>query len=164
MPSSEGEIRRIRPFLPEDAPGVIDVIRAAYRTLGYAMDFAEFDRDLADITAFYQDAGGEFWVLEGGGGVEGCVGVLPADFERCELRRLYLRDSLRGRGWGRRLIETALEWCRRRGARETFLWSDIRFETAREVYIRCGFAASPRTRAVDPVNPGSIERLFEREL
>ncbi len=150
----------IRPFEPEDAPGVISVIAAAYDGLGYSMDFDHFDSDLADIPGRYQDAGGAFWVLEHGGIVAGCVGVSVEGPERCELHRLYLSPSMRGLGWGGKLIDTALSWCRDAGCREVFLWSDIRFETAREVYVRKGFTPTQKTRAIDPVNPGSVERLF----
>jgi len=154
----------IRPYIPEDRPGVIDVVRQSYNVLGYTMDFGEFDRDLASIPSVYQDSGGQFWVLDDDGRVAGCVGVTREDADRCELHRLYLPPSHRGRGFGRELIETVISWCRDSGCRELCLWSDIRFEAAREVYIRCGFSPSQETRAIDPVNPGSIERYFSKDL
>ena len=154
----------IRPYLPEDQPGVIAAVKAAYDSLGYTMDFSEFDRDLADVPGTYQDSGGEFWVAEDEGLVAGCVGVTRESAEVCELHRLYLLPTLRGKGLGRRLIETVIEWCRGQGCRELVLWSDIRFETAREVYIRCGFSPTQKTRAIDPVNPGSVERYFEMKV
>ncbi len=154
----------IRPYRPEDSPGVILVVKASYDALGYTMDFSEFDRDLASIPATYQDSGGQFWVLEDDGLVAGCVGVTRETTEICELHRLYLLPSCRGRGLGRRLIEIVISWCRKSGCRELFLWSDIKFEAAREVYIRCGFSPSQKTRAIDPVNPGSVERYFTMNL
>ncbi len=154
----------IRLFIPEDAQGVIDLVKVSYDTLGYSMDFDQFDRDLASIPSTYQDSGGQFWVLEHDRFVAGCIGVTIEDAERCELHRLYLLPSHRGRGFGRKLIETVVSWCRDNGCRELCLWSDIRFEAAREVYIRCGFSPSQETRAIDPVNPGSIERYFRLEL
>ncbi len=154
----------IRPYLPEDHPGVIHVVRSSYDSLGYKMDFCEFDRDLASIPATYQDGGGQFWVLEDGGLVAGCVGVTREDAEMCELHRLYLLPSQRGGGFGRKLIETVVSWCRDNGCGVIFLWSDIKFEAAREVYIHCGFSPSQKTRAIDPVNPGSIERYFSLDL
>ena len=150
----------IRPYLPEDNPGVILVVQASYDTLGYTMDFNEFDRDLASIPSVYQESGGEFWVLEDNRLVGGCVGVTREADGRCELHRLYLLPSHRGRGLGRDLIETVVSWCREKGCGELFLWSDVRFETARDVYIRNGFSPTRKTRAIDPVNPGSIERYF----
>lgn len=161
MERSTRESPVIRTFRPEDAPGVISVIRSVYEAVGLVMDFAEFDRDLADICAHYQDAGGSFWVLDEEGFVSGCIGATPAGFDSCELHRLYLLDSRRGKGWGRRLLETALAWCRAAGCARVFLWSDIRFERARDLYVRCGFTPTSLTRAIDPVNPGCIERLFE---
>ena len=154
----------IRLFIPEDAQGVIDLVKVSYDTLGYSMDFDQFDRDLASIPSTYQDSGGQFWVLEHDRLIAGCIGVTIEDAERCELHRLYLLPSHRGRGFGRELIETVVSWCRDNGRRELCLWSDIRFEAAREVYIRCGFSPSQETRAIDPVNPGSIERYFDMEL
>ena len=154
----------IRPYLPEDNPGVIDVVRSSYGVLGYTMAFDEFDRDLASIPSTYQDTGGQFWVLDDDGLVAGCVGVTREDAERCELHRLYLLPSHRGRGCGRKLIETVVSWCRENGCRYLCLWSDIKFEAARAVYIRCGFAPSQETRTIDPVNPGSVERYFSMEL
>ncbi|MCK4548678.1 MAG: GNAT family N-acetyltransferase [Candidatus Krumholzibacteria bacterium] len=150
----------IRPYLPEDGPGVIVVVKASYDAFGYTMDFTEFDSDLASIPAVYRDSGGEFWILEEDGLVAGCVGVTREDAERCELHRLYLLPSHRGRGLGRQLVETVIAWCRENGCREIVLWSDIKFEAAREVYIRCGFSPTQKTRAIDPVNPGSTERYF----
>ena len=154
----------IRPYLPEDQPGVIQTVQSSYDFLGYTMDFGEFDRDLADIPGTYQDTGGEFWVVDDDGVIGGCVGVTHEDAERCELHRLYLLPSQRGKGLGRALIETVIAWCREQGCRELFLWSDIKFEAAREVYIRCGLSPSQKTRASDPVNPGSIERYFSMSL
>jgi len=154
---------KIRPYLPEDNPDVIIVVKASYDTLGYTMDFTEFDRDLASIPVTYQDSGGEFWVLEDEGRIAGCVGVTREDAGRCELHRLYLLPSHRGRGLGRELIGTVASWCRKEGCGELFLWSDLEFTAAREVYIRCGFSPSDETRAIDPVNPGSIERFFSKD-
>lgn len=154
----------IRPYLPEDHPGVISTVKASYDSLGYTMDFNEFDCDLDSIPETYQDSGGEFWVLEDDGLVAGCIGVTCEDTERCELHRLYLLPSHRGRGFGRKLIETVVSWCRENGCREIFLWSDLKFEAAREVYIRCGFSPTQETRAIDPVNPESVERYFSKDL
>ncbi len=154
----------IRPYLPEDGPGVIDVVKASYDTLGYTMDFDEFDCDLDSIPETYQESGGEFWVLEEERKVTGCVGVTRETAGKCELHRLYLLPSCRGKGFGRKLIETAISWCREKGCKELCLWSDIKFEAAREVYILCGFSPAEKTRAIDPVNPGSIERYFTMAL
>ena len=153
----------VRRYRPEDRPTVVSVIRSVYEDYNYTMDFEEFDRDLADIQSFYQDAGGEFWVLDAGGAVAGVIGVVPLDGETCELRRLYVGMEWRGRGFGSTLIRTVIAWARDKGRRRVVLWSDVLFDAAHHLYTKHGFAATQRTRAIDPMNPTSVERFFERK-
>ena len=155
---------RIRPYLPEDRPGVISVIKSVYDDLNYAMDFEHFDLDLADVDAAYRDAGGEFWVLTDGPSVAGCVGIVPKDAETCELKRLYLARSFRRKGWGTRLVKTAEGWAIAHGFRRMVLWSDVLLTAGHALYRKLGFTATAETRAIDPTNPTSVERFFTIEL
>ena len=154
----------VRLYRREDRGGVVATVMAGYTELNYTMDFEAFDRDLEDIERSYRDLGGEFWVLDDHGEIVGCVGITPAEIETCEVHRLYLRGPLRGHGWGHRLLETALAWARSAGFRRAILWSDVLFERARDLYEKSGFTPTEKTRAVDPVNPTSVERLFWRDL
>lgn len=154
----------IREYRPEDFPGVVSVIKSVYNDYNYRMDYDEFDRDLADIDATYRDAGGAFWVLAADGTIAGTIGVIPRDAETCELRRLYLKAPYRGGGWGTKLVRRVIEWASEHGFRRIFLWSDVLFEPARHLYMKMGFTPTKRTRAVDPVNPTSVERYFIREM
>jgi putative acetyltransferase len=160
---SEERAFTIRDYRPEDFPGVVSVIKSVYIDYNYRMDYKEFDRDLADIDSTYIDSGGAFWVLDADGSIAGTIGVIPEDAETCELRRLYLKASYRGRGWGTKLVRRVIDWAEERGFRRIYLWSDVLFEPARHLYIKSGFTPTDRTRAVDPVNPTSVERYFIRE-
>lgn len=153
----------IRPYLPEDRPGVIRVIESVYREYNYVMGLDEFDRDLVDIPSTYQDSGGEFWVLESGGAVAGTTAVLARDAETCELKRLYLLKSFRRRGLGRTLAGTVIDWAREHGFRRIVLWSDTLFEPAHMLYVKCGFTPTGKTRSIDPLNPTCVERFFVKE-
>jgi putative acetyltransferase len=155
---------RIRPYQSEDKPGVVSVIRSTYEDFNYIFDFGVFEADLVDIQSTYQDAGGEFWVLDDAGMVAGCVGVLPKEGDACELKRLYLGKAHRRRGWGTRLLMTARGWALAKGFRRMVLWSDVLFEPAHRLYLKCGFSATQKTRAIDPTNPTSVERFFEMDL
>lgn len=158
-----GESFTIRDYRPEDFPGVVSVIKSVYIDYNYRMDYNQFDRDLADIPATYQDAGGAFWVLDTGTEIVGTIGVIPTDAETCELRRLYLKRVYRGQGWGSRLIQRVIDWADSHGCRRISLWSDILFEPARHLYVKLGFTPTKKTRAIDPMNPTSVERYFIRE-
>jgi GNAT superfamily N-acetyltransferase len=150
----------VRRYRPEDRPAVIHIIKAIYDDYNYTMDFEEFDRDLVDIDTAYRDSGGEFWVVDDGGTVAGAIGVMPLDEETCELRRLYVGKGRWGRGFGSTLIATVISWARDRGYPRIVLWSDVLFENAHHLYVKHGFEATQETRAIDPMNPTSVERFF----
>ena len=158
----DNEISYIRRYRPEDQPDVVRVIRSVFDAYNFMMDFDEFDRDLADIATYYQDSGGEFWVAESGGVVAGAIGVVPREGETCELRRLYVSMSHWGKGLGSTLIGTVIAWARDHGYPRIVLWSDVLFERAHGLYVKHGFRATEETRAIDPGNPTSVERFFER--
>jgi hypothetical protein len=154
----------IRPFQPEDKPGVASIIKSVYDDFNYIFDFKVFETDLVDIPSTYQDAGGEFWVLYDAGAVAGCVGVLPKEGDTCELKRLYLGKAYRRKGWGTRLLATARGWAMAKGFRRMVLWSDVLFEPAHRLYMKTGFKVTAKMRAIDLNNPTSVERFFEMEL
>ena len=154
----------IRTFRPEDKPGVVAVIKSVYDDLNYVIDFNEFEADLVDVQSTYQDAGGAFWVLDDGGTIAGCVGVLSREGDACELKRLYVGKAYRRRGWGSRLLATARGWAIGSGFRRMCLWSDVLLEAGHRLYIKSGFRMTRETRAIDPTNPTSVERFFEINL
>ena len=154
----------IRTFRPEDKPGIIAVIKSVYDDLNYVIDFNEFEADLVDVQSTYQDAGGAFWVLDDGGAIAGCIGVLPREGDACELKRLYVGKAYRRRGLATRLLATARGWAIAGGFRRMYLWSDVLLESAHRLYIKSGFRSTRDTRAIDPTNPTSVERFFEIDL
>jgi ribosomal-protein-alanine acetyltransferase len=102
---------------------------------------------------------GRLWVAEvPGRGVVGYVGVeLSLLGGEADLVNLAVEPDHRRRGVGRRLVETAVAYCRDRGV--PLIWLRVRAgnRTARRFYRRCGFAttgrfhdyyASPREDAV----------------
>jgi GNAT superfamily N-acetyltransferase len=159
---SDGPV--IRPFRPEDKPGIVAIIEAVYRDYNYVMDFDHFDADLADIQTTYQDAGGEFWVADHCGAIAGSVGVVPHGGDTCELKRLYVGKARRRRGLATRLLATARGWAMSRGYRRMILWSDVLLTAAHALYVKSGFRVTSETRAIDPTNPTSVERRFESDL
>ena len=154
----------IRPFRPEDKPGVVAIITSVYDDLNYTIEFGEFDADLVDVQSTYQDAGGEFWVADDGGIIAGSIGVLLREGDECELKRLYIGKSYRRRGLATRLLATARGWSIAHGFRRMCLWSDVLLTAAHALYVKTGFKPGPETRAIDPTNPTSVERRFAMDL
>lgn len=154
----------IRAYRPEDKPGIVAIIKSVYDDYNYVIDFNEFEADLVDVQSTYQDAGGAFWVLDDGGTIAGCVGILPNEGDACELKRLYVGKAYRRRGLATRLLSTARGWAIGNGFGRMYLWSDVLLEAAHRLYAKSGFRTARETRAIDPTNPTSVERRFEIDL
>lgn len=151
----------VRPFEPRDEPAVIAVVRAVHDEYGFTWEFHGYHRDLYDIAAHYLAVGGAFWVLEIGGAVAGCAGVTPHG-AACELHRLYMLPTVRGRGLGQALLDAALGWARQRGAAELIAWSDVKLGLAHKLYLANGFELFGQRRCDDPDQ--SLEHGFRKRL
>ena len=100
------------------------------------------DRDLDDIEAFYR--GGSFDVLETPDGeIIGTVGLWPMNDEGAvELRKMYLKTSFRGRGYGKRLLTHAISRTKELGFKRIELQTARVLEEAIGLYAKFGFAPS----------------------
>jgi GNAT superfamily N-acetyltransferase len=84
-------------------------------------------------------------------GVATCV----RDGATCELRSLYVVPGAWGTGAGRRLLETALDAMRARGATEAVLWVLEANGRARRFYEREGWTLEGGTRTT-PLGPSEV--------
>ncbi|MQS12836.1 GNAT family N-acetyltransferase [Streptomyces kaniharaensis] len=86
-------------------------------------------------------APGRLWVAELGGRVVGATGLVRAE-ERPgwgQLRWVILDPVARGRGLGRRLLETALDEARARSYEGVLLWTIAGLDAAHHLYAKAGF-------------------------
>lgn len=67
------------------------------------------------------------------------VAVRPLTKGECELKRLYMLQSQRGKGYGGLLLDEAIDWAREAGFESMIAWSDTRFEDAHRAYLSRGF-------------------------
>ena len=129
----------IVPFEARHVDAILGLIGSIFAEYGLTFDPTGYDADLNRIEVKYRDTGGDFWVLEDDGRVAGTVAVVPLSATDVEIKRVYLDASLRGQGWGSRLVEHALAWARARGHGRARLWSDVKFTRAHVMYERLGF-------------------------
>jgi GNAT superfamily N-acetyltransferase len=73
---------------------------------------------------------------------------------------MYLHASQRGRGLGRQLLETALDWTRANGAAVIKLDTSERMETAQHLYEAYGF----QRVSGDAPRQGQRRLLYELRL
>ncbi len=102
------------------------------------------DADLDDIERSYFARGGTFCVLEDqDGSIVGAYGLYPTTDRACELRKMYLRRTHRGRGLGKRLLEDALNAAGRLGFTTVTLETASVLKEAIALYRRYGFVPCP---------------------
>jgi putative acetyltransferase len=117
-------------------------------SLGFSLCFQSFDQELAGLPGDYAPPDGRLLIAEYRGQLAGCVALHKLEAEICEMKRLYLRPQLRGRGVGRALAEAVIEEARAIGYRK------MRLDTVEPVmpnavamYRRLGFAEIAPYRA-----------------
>lgn len=83
-----------------------------------------------------------YYVLELDGEVKGGSGIQQlkgAEPDVCELQKMYLKSEVRGKGFGRALLERCLVFARHRGYKICYLESLPELKDALRMYERSGF-------------------------
>jgi putative acetyltransferase len=151
------------PATAADVPAVMLLIGRVFAEYGLLLMPAFEVPDLLRFNAHYVPPQGAFWVVREETRVVGSVGVERLDVRTAELHRLYLDATLRGRGIGRALVETVLDWSRVEGVARLVLWSDTRFEQSHRLYRRLGFEQLGERTVEGDLND-SREYRFERDV
>ena len=128
----------ILPFEPEHADGFRSLVADTLREFGFEPD-PEIDPDLVDPATVYT----ALWVAVAGSDVVGSIALRDLGGNALELKRMYLRSSQRGRGLGKRLLATALEWARANSAQVVKLDTSESMEAAQHLYEAHGFRRVP---------------------
>ncbi|MEU6098100.1 GNAT family N-acetyltransferase [Streptomyces sp. NPDC047079] len=135
---------------PPDSPVAAALWRAYYTEVsdrwyrlheGRSTDPEELEREIAAGTgARLAPPGGVLLVARYGEEPAGTAGVRLTDPATAELKRVFLRRELRGRGGARLLVTAAEEHARALGARRMVLDTRHDLVEARALYARPGYA------------------------
>ncbi|WP_262406002.1 GNAT family N-acetyltransferase [Protaetiibacter sp. SSC-01] len=115
----------------------------------FSMRAAGFDpaagtyRTVFPDPARFTEPAGVFLVVDDEGSPVGCGGIRMLDADRAEVKHLYLRDAVRGRGWGRLLLAELERRARELGARESVLDTNVALEAAGSLYRSSGYVEIP---------------------
>jgi putative acetyltransferase len=109
----------------DDVEKIKTLVFDVLREYGLEPDPYDTDSDLNNIEASYFKRGGLFEIIvDKENEVWGCVGIYPVDLHTCELRKMYFAPSIRGKGFGRKLLERTVKQAK------YFGFTQIKLETA----------------------------------
>lgn len=109
-------------------------------SLGFNLDFQDFDEELARLPGEYGPPDGRLRLAVCDTAVAGCIGVRRLEGEICEMKRLYVRPPFRRRGIGRMLARAGIRDARDLGYRVIRLDTIPAMEAATELYRSLGFS------------------------
>ena len=129
------------------------------QSLGVNLCFQNFEQELAGLPGHYAPPDGRLLLAEYDGQLAGCVALHKWDDGICEMKRLYLRPSFRGKGLGRAIAEKIIAEARNIGYRRMRLDTiEPLMKDAVELYRKLGF------REIAPYRPNPIAGAMYMEL
>lgn len=156
----------IRPVTERDNPQVEQLIKSVMTEFGCVGEgYSINDPEVEDIFAAYSHDRHAFWVIESDSRILGCGGIGPladAGPTICELRKMYLYPEVRGKGWGKKLLETCLAKAIEFEYETCYLETVARMDSANELYKKSGFV--PVDSRMGNTGHCSCESFYAKQL
>jgi putative acetyltransferase len=122
-----------------DVAAVGKLWREYAAAIGVDLDYQGFSAELAALPGQYAPPSGELLLAKVSGEVAGCVALRALDQSTLEMKRLYVRPSIRGAGLGKRLVAAAVTVARKNGYTELRLDTLATMAAAQALYSSLGF-------------------------
>ena len=130
-------------YLP-GAIGRIVELHAAYyhREWGFGLYFeTRVAKEMSEFFNRFDETRDGFWIVclddrvEGGIAIDGVKGAIDG----AHLRWFILSREIQGRGFGNKLMEEAISFCKMKDYRKVYLWTFEGLHMARHLYEKFGF-------------------------
>jgi putative acetyltransferase len=134
---------RIREIQVEDNLQIESVIKSTFIELGLPLIGTAYE-DIETTRMFesYQEEKSIYFVIEQQGVIKGGGGVKllsSLDDSICELQKMYFSIDLRGKGYGKKLLNKCLEAAQEMGYKYCYLETLSQLETAVKLYKQNAF-------------------------
>jgi putative acetyltransferase len=131
---------KIREATNDDCEKIKSLVFGVLREFGLVPEPEGLDSDLNNIETSYFKRGGYFEVIvDDENNVLGSVGIYPVDLHTCELRKMYFAPSIRGKGFGKKLLERTLKHAKFFGFTKITLETASVLKAAISLYESFGF-------------------------
>ena len=140
----------IRTILPEDNTALAKIIRDTLTEFGANKPGTVYYDDATDhLSDVFKAEGSIYYVAVKDGVIIGGAGIFPTKGLPqgiCELVKMYLVPSARGKGYARKLMNLCFEFAKLKGYKQIYLESMPELTTAVGIYEKMGF-----THLVEPM-------------
>lgn len=138
-------VHSIRPRTNADLPVVASWVPDAEALFAFAGPWMTWPFLPSDLDDLYKRPGASAWMLDTSEGEPvGHVQFTPLE-DALRIGRLIVAPSVRGQGWGRRLLLLTLDYARAQGVSRVQLGVLASNASARRLYESVGFVADPET-------------------
>lgn len=137
-----------------------------HQSWGFGLFFeVKVATEMSEFLSRYDELRDGFWILCKNNRVEGGISIdgINAFTIGAHLRWFILSPEMRGRGFGNRLMEEAVSFCRQNGYRKIYLNTFEGLHPARHLYAKFGFKLAHQ---VEGTQWGTrvLEQRFELHL
>ena len=145
--------------LPKEIEDIRSLFLEYGRSLGFSLCFQSFDDELKNLPGAYGPPEGRLLLARCEGRAAGCIALRSLQPRICEMKRLYVRPSDRGKGLGHMLVDRLLAEARAIGYERMRLDTvESAMKDAIALYRRIGF------REIAPYSTIPIETALWMEL
>lgn len=136
IPCSLGAIH-VRPFQPGDEVAFRE-LNEAWISKYFTIEEAERPY-LEDPVGNIIQAGGHIFIAAAGDDPVGCCALLPHEPGAFEVAKMAVLENLRGRGIGRKVLQYAIAYAKKIGAKRLYLETNRKLANAIHLYESVGF-------------------------
>ena len=150
-----------------DDAAIAEIIRSNLEELHLDVPgTACFDPQLDHMSAYYNSDAKHrvyFVALDENDQAAGGVGVAEFEaFPHCaEIQKLYLHDSVKGKGYGKTLMKLAEDWAKEAGYKQLYLETHSNLKSAMKLYEKLGFGQIERP---ETVLHGTMDHFYLKKL
>ena len=120
-------------------------------SLGIDLAYQNYAGEFSGLPGKYAHPDGRLYLAYVDGAPAGCIALRRFDPQRCEMKRLYVREAFRSLGLGRLLAERAITDARAIGYTAMLLDTLSSMQSARALYKKLGFIE------IDPYYESPVE-------
>ena len=120
--------------------------------------------DLEEISRYYQQGKGNFWVAVHEESVIGTIGLIDIGNQQAALRKMFVKSAFRGpeHGVAQALLQELMGWSAAHGVQTVYLGTTDKFKAAHRFYEKNGFVRIEKEGLPTEFSVMKVDTVFYR--